>query len=132
MSPARRAGVVTFAGMLFLVSAAFNVVDGVVAIAEPQHFYVPEGDVVVSSYTALGIGLLVIAGFQLLIGFGILARIRAAQVIGLIVVIMGAIVQLAFFKHYPAWAAIILVLDAVMIYALTVHADEFAAARRRQ
>jgi hypothetical protein len=73
---------------------------------------------------------LVIAALQLLIGFGILARVRAAQVIGLIVVIMGAIVQLRFFKHYPAWAAIILVLDAVIIYALTVHADEFAGARR--
>lgn len=49
---------------------------------------------------ALGIGLLVIAALQLLLGFGILARVRAAQVIGLIVVIMGAIVQLGFFKHY--------------------------------
>jgi len=100
------------------------------AVSRSPHFFVPEGDVVVSSYTALGIGLLVIAALQLLIGFGILARVRAAQVIGLIVVIMGAIVQLGFFKHYPAWAAIILVLDAVIIYALTVHADEFAGARR--
>jgi len=122
---------VTFAGVLFLVAAGFNVVDGVVAITEPSHFYVPEGDVVVSSYTALGIGVLVIAGFQLLIGFGILARVRAAQVIGLIVVIIGAVVQFGFFVHHPAWAAAMLVIDALIIYALTVHGDEFGPARRR-
>jgi hypothetical protein len=129
---ARRAGVVTFAGVLFLVVAAFNAVDGLVALAEPNHFFVDEEGLVIDNYDAFGIVLLVIAGFQFLIGWGILALQRWAQVVGIILVLLNAIAQLAHFTHYPAWSVVILVLDAVIIYALTVYSDEFAPARRRR
>jgi hypothetical protein len=129
---ARRAGVVTFAGVLFLVVAAFNAVDGVVALADPGHYFVTEEGLVVANYDAFGIVLLIIAGFQFLIGWGILALQRWAQVVGIIVVILNAIAQLAHFTHYPAWATIILILDAVILYALTVYSDEFAPAGRRR
>jgi hypothetical protein len=122
---------VTFAGVLFLVAAAFNIIDGLVALAEPRHFYVSESGLTIDNYDALGIVLLVIAGIQLLVGYGILQRMRAAQIVGILLAIIAAIVQLAYFKHYPAWAVIGLVLDAVIIYALTVHGDEFTSRRRR-
>lgn len=130
MTAARRAGLVTFAGIMFIIVGLFNLIDGLVAIAEPRHFYVPEGQVVVSSYTALGVVLLIVAALQLLVGFGILARLRAAQVVGLIVVIAGAIVQLAAWVHHPVWATIILVINAIIIYALVVYNDEFATEMR--
>jgi hypothetical protein len=123
---------VTFAGVLFLAMALFNAIDGVVALAEPRHFYVGENGVLVSNYDAFGIVLLVIAGIELLVGYGILARIRAAQVVGIIIAILAAVVHLAYFKHYPAWSAVLLFLDAVVIYALTVHGDEFAPRGRRR
>ena len=129
---ARRAGVVTFAGVLFLVAAFFNAVDGLVALADPGQFFVTEDEVVITNYDAFGIVLLVIAGFQFLIGWGILALQRWAQVVGIIVTILAAVVQLAYFKHYPAWAVIMLFLDGVIIYALTVYSDEFAPAGRRR
>jgi hypothetical protein len=129
---ARRAGVVTFAGVLFLVAAAFNVVDGLVALADPGQFYVGEEGVVITNYDAFGIVLLIVAGFQFLVGMGILALQRWAQVVGIIVVILAAIVHLAYFKHYPAWAVIMLFLDGVILYALTVYSDEFAPAGRRR
>ena len=129
---ARRAGVVTFAGVLFLIAAFFNTVDGLVALADPGQFFVTEDEVVITNYDAFGIVLLVIAGFQFLIGWGILALQRWAQVVGIIVTILAAVVQLAYFKHYPAWAVIMLFLDGVIIYALTVYSDEFAPAGRRR
>lgn len=63
---------------------------------------------------------------------GILALQRWAQVVGIIVVILAAVVQLAYFKHYPAWAVIMLFLDGVILYALTVYSDEFAPAGCRR
>ena len=129
---ARRAGVVAFAGVLFLVSAAFNAVDGLVALADPGQFFVSEEGVVITNYDAFGIVLLIFAGFELLVGVGILALQRWAQVVGIIVAVLAAIVHLAYFKHYPAWAVIMLFLDGVIIYALTVYSDEFAPAGRRR
>lgn len=129
---ARRAGVVTFAGVLFLVAAAFNAVDGLVALADPGQFFVSEEGVVITNYDVFGIVLLIFAGFQILVGAGILALQRWAQVVGIIVAILAAVVHLAYFKHYPAWAVIMLFLDGVIIYALTVYGDEFAPAARRR
>ena len=128
---ARRAGVVTFAGVLFLVAATFNALDGVVALAEPNHFFVTEDGVLVEDYDAFGVVLLVIAGIQLLVGSGILALQRWAQVVGIILAILAAVVHLAYFKHFPAWSSIMLVLDVVILYALTVYSDEFGRAARR-
>ena len=122
----------TFAGVLFLVVAAFNAVDGLVALVEPNHFFVGEEGLVIDNYDAFGIVLLIIAGFQFLIGWGILALQRWAQVVGIILVVLNAVAQLAHFTHYPAWSVIILILDAVIIYALTVYSDEFAPAPRRR
>lgn len=122
-----RAGVVTFAGWLFIVLAFVNAVDGVVAFADPGHFYLNEnGLLVFDDYDAYGFLLLVIAGIELLVGWGILARAKAAQVFGIMVAIIGAVVSLAYYKHFPVWSVIALVLYGVVIYGLTVHGDEFA------
>ena len=127
----RRAGVVTFAGALFLVLAFFNAVDGVVAFADPNHFFISEnGLLVVDDYDAYGFVLLVIAGIEFLIGWGILMRMRAAQVFGILVVLVSVVIHFIYFKHYPAWSVIALALDAIVLYALTVHGDEFAPADR--
>jgi hypothetical protein len=131
VAAARRAGVVTFAGVLFLVAATFNAVDGLVALAEPTHFFVDEDGLVIDNYDAFGVVLLVIAGFQFLVGAGILALQRWAQVVGIIVAILGAIAAFGHFTHYPAWSVILLVLYAVILYALTVYSDEFGRAGRR-
>jgi hypothetical protein len=123
---------VTFAGVLFLVAAGFSAVYGLAALVEPRHLYVTESGVLISDYDALGIVLLIVAGFQFFVGWGIVARVRAAQVLGIIVAIISAIIHLAYFKAHPAWSVIILVLDAIIIYALTVHSTEFATAPRRR
>ena len=126
-----RAGVVTFAGALFLVMAFFNAIDGVIAFADPNHFYLGEnGLLVIHSYDAYGFVLLVIAGVEVLVGWGILVRQRAAQVFGIGIAVISALIHLIYFKHYPAWSTIALALDLIVIYALTVHGDEFAPADR--
>jgi hypothetical protein len=122
----RRSGVVTFTGALFLVLAFFNAVDGIVAFADPGHFYVSaDGLLVVDDYDAYGFVLLVIAGIELAIGAGILLRMQAARWFGLLVALISLLIHFMYFKHYPAWSVVALALDAIVIYALTVHGDEF-------
>lgn len=120
----------TFAGVLFLIAAFFNAVNGIVAIADPGYLYVDEGEVVIESFRAFGVVLLVLAGIEFLVGWGIVARVRAAQIVGVVLAILALIVHFAYFVAHPVWSTILIVLNAIIIYALTVYNAEFAAERR--
>lgn len=130
MSAARRAGVVTFAGVLFVVVGLFTTLDGLVALTRPETLYVGANALVVKDYDAWGVTLLALGGVQVLTGFGILSGANAARIIGIILAGIGFIVHLAYFKHYPAWSVTIMVLDLIVIYALTVHVEAFSKGRR--
>src|SRR5262245_42755389 len=129
---ARRAGVVTFAGVLFVIVGVFTAIDGIVALTRPETLYVGDNALVVKDYDAWGVALLVLGGLQIFTGFGILSGSRAAQIIGIILASIGFIVNLAYFKHYPAWSATVMVIDLIVIYGLTVHSPEFGGATRRR
>lgn len=120
----------TFAGVLFLIAAFFNAVAGIVAIVDSGKLYVGEDEVVIESYRAFGVVLLALSGIEFLVGWGIIARLRAAQIVGIIMAILAMIVYFAYFVAHPAWSAIMIVLSGVIIYALTVYNAEFVAERR--
>jgi hypothetical protein len=130
MSAARRAGVVTFAGVLFVVVGLFTALDGVVALTRPETLYVGANALVVKDYDAWGVALVSLGGLQVLTGFGILSGANAARIIGIILAGIGFIVHLAYFKHYPAWSVTVMALDLIVIYALTVHVEAFSKGRR--
>ena len=69
----------------------------------------------------LGIGVV-----QILVGGAILNRTVGGQIAGIFLASFAAIVQLAFIVAFPAWSIIVIAICGVIIYALTVHADEFA------
>src|SRR5262245_14187415 len=105
--------------------AFFNAVDGVIAFADPGHFYIDEdGLLVVQNYNAYGLVLLVIAAVEVFVGCAILMRERAGQWFGILIAVISALIHLAYWKHYPAWSSIALVLDLIVIYALIVHGEE--------
>ena len=130
MSPAQRAGVVTFAGVLFITVGLFNVLDGIVTLAREEQLYVGENALVVTDFDAWGVVLIVLGSIQTLVGVGVLSGSRAAQILGIALAAANFIVQLAFFKHYPAWSVAIMALDIVVIYALCVYSAEFGRTRR--
>jgi hypothetical protein len=132
MTPANRAGVVTFAGVLFIVVGLFNVFDGIIAMARPEQLFVGENAFVVKDYDAVGVTLLVLGCIEVLVGVGILNKSRLAQILGIALASLGFLIHLAYFRHYPAWAVAMMVLNIVVIYALTIHNDQFTRARRRR
>jgi len=125
MTPANRAGVVTFAGVLFIIVGLFNVLDGLIALTRPEQLIVGENAFVVKDYDALGVTLLSLGVIEALVGFGILSKARIAQILGIALASLGFLIHLAYFRHYPAWAVTLMALNVVVIYALTVHNDQF-------
>jgi hypothetical protein len=119
-----RSGWVTFAAVMFFLAAGANALYGIAALANDDYFRADEllfGDLAMWGWIYLGLALM-----QLLVAIGILRRSPVAIGIGAILATVHAFVALASIAAYPLWTTIVLAVDAMIIYALVVHADEEA------
>ena len=57
-------------------------------------------------------------------GMGVLAGNLAARIVGAVLAAFNAIVALLFIEAAPVWGIIVIVVDVLVIYALTVHGRE--------
>jgi hypothetical protein len=120
------AGWVRFGGALMVISGAFAIIEGIVALAVPTTYVVAGGAV-------LGIGFPVWGWLHLLLGvlvaatgFGLLRSDVPgwARGTGVALVSINAIVQLAWLPAYPIWSIIVLTIDVFVLYALIVAVDD--------
>jgi hypothetical protein len=128
-SPARsrvgpsRSGLVTFAGVMFIVAGSFNLLDGVVALVNDDYYAADE--LLFGDLSAWGIWWLLVGGTMLVTGLLIIARRPLGAVFGICLASINALTQLMFLGVYPAWSIAVMVVDALIIYALTAHYEDF-------
>jgi hypothetical protein len=123
-APGEGAGWVVFAATLFMILGVFNVIDGIVALAEDDNFVADElffGDLAFWGVVMLIIGLL-----QLLTAYLLYVGNAMGAVLGIFLASLSLIAQLFFLPAYPIWSIIIMVVDLLVIYGLTVYGDAFA------
>jgi hypothetical protein len=120
-SPERTQNWITFAAVMFLVVGIFNVIDGIAAISKDRHFRADE--LIVGNLRFWGIALLIVGAAQLLTTFLIYRRSGAGQVLGVFLAVTSMVAALFFVGAYPVWSIIIMVIDGVVIYALTVYGE---------
>ncbi len=124
-APTGWVGWVIFAGVVMIMLGLFHIIDGLVAIFEKGFYLVTSSQLVVHvDYAAWGWVHLAIGVVFLLTGFGVLAGLLLARVIGIALAVLSAIVNLAFLAAYPVWGVILIALDVVVIYALAMHGRE--------
>ncbi|GAB3391376.1 membrane protein [Humibacter soli] len=115
-----------FAGVVIIVAGVFDAIYGLIAIVGPDSAYFLKADGSLALFNISGWGWwhLIIGLFLVLVGIALLAGATWARVIAIILVILNAIGQLFLLPVQPWWSLIILALDIVVIYALTVHGRE--------
>jgi hypothetical protein len=116
-----------FAGCLFVILGLFNVIDGIAALANDDYFRVDE--LLFGDLGMWGVIFLVVGALQLLTAFLVLRGSLAGALLGITLAGVNAMVALLSVGAYPIWSIIILVLDGVVIYALTVYGDALRPAR---
>jgi hypothetical protein len=116
-----------FAGCLFLVLGMFNLIDGIAALANDDYFHVEE--LLFGDLSMWGVIFLVMGVLQLVTSFLIFRGSEVGALLGIVLAGVNAMVALLSIGAYPIWSIAILVLDGVVIYALTVHGDALGAAR---
>src|SRR4051794_14703858 len=117
-------GWVTFAGVMMAVLGLFNIIDGLVALFNNDFLAVTQSGLLVFNYTAWGWFLLGFGAATLFAGFAVMAGKTWGLVVGIIVVGLNAVAQLSYMSAYPVWSITILIVDFIVIYALTAHGSE--------
>jgi hypothetical protein len=114
----RVAGWRTMAGVLIMLAGMFNVIDGAVAIYNSHYF---SSHLVFGDLHAWGWAMLIIGVIAFLTGLAILANQTWAAYLGVVLAMFNAIAQLLNLPAYPVWSIIIIAIDVLIIYGLTLY-----------
>ena len=124
------AGWLLFGGVLMALLGLFQAVEGVLALANPGYYAVgSDGLVVHVSFTTWGWVHLVVGLLALGAGIGLLYGSLVARIAGVAVCVISAVVNLAFLAAAPFWSTVLIGLDVLLIYAITVHGSALADQR---
>lgn len=124
-------GWVLFAAVIMFTAGFINVIEGLVALFKDDYYQVrPSGLVVHVNYTTWGWALLVFGAVLVAVGYGVAVGQTWARVTGVVLAALNALVNLAFIAAYPIWITLVIALDVIVIYALSVHGREARAMRQ--
>lgn len=116
---------VLFAGCMMIILGTFQVIGGLVAVFNDGYYVVTSNNLLVSvDYTGWGWVHLIIGALVLPAGFGVLGGQTWARIVGIVFAGLSAIVNLGFLAAFPVWSALMIVLDVVVLYALSIHGRE--------
>jgi hypothetical protein len=81
------------------------------------------------SVRSRGVLLLVIGAVAFVAGFALLARVRRAREVAIVVALASAVANFLFLPFYPFWSIIVLVLDVIVLWELTRERDRHELTR---
>jgi hypothetical protein len=118
-------GWVFFGAMMMMLLGFFQTVSGITALINDEVFFVARNDLVVNlDFTVWGWVHLILGIAMILVGLGLMGGSGVARVVGVIVAMISAIVNLTFIPAYPWSSILIITVDVLFIYAVTVHGGE--------
>ena len=119
------AGWVFFAGIMMVMLGAFQVIAGLVALFDDGYYLVGRNGLVLSlDFTTWGWIHLILGIVAFVAGYAVMVGRTWGRVVGIVLAVLSAITNMAFIAAYPVWAAIIITVDVIVIYALAVHGRE--------
>jgi hypothetical protein len=117
----------TFAGIMILVSGAFNIIDGLMGLSSVRYFtdvtpgagtgeYPIVNDIKVWSWVVLATGVVLVGA-----AFAIFSGATWGRIVGIVAAAVNMVIQFTWMAHFPFWSMAMMVLDGFVIYALAVH-----------
>ena len=113
----------SFAGIVFYLVGAFNVIGGLAAIFNDEFFVATDEQLLVVDYTAWGWFLLILGIVQLIVGAGILKNRGWARLLGVGLAMMSAVLHIAFLVAFPIFGLLTISLSIAVVYGLIVPSD---------
>jgi len=117
-------GWVLFAGVMMIMLGSINAIEGFIALLNGNWLASSTALPIRFDYTTWGWTWLIFGSVVATAGLGVLAGQLWARIVGVVVAGLNAIGQLLFIPAYPFWAVTVVVVDVLVIWALTVHGSE--------
>jgi hypothetical protein len=119
-------GWAAFAGVIMVIVGSLDALWGLGAILNDDIVVVGGQGAILADITTWGWVHLILGGVIAFTGFGLLTGSGAARWLAVFFVGVNAISQIVWFPAAPLWAFLLILLDVVIIYQLTVRWDEQA------
>lgn len=117
------AGWTNFAGFLLVLQGVFQVILGLTALLNDKFFAAAQGNLLVWSYSTWGWIHLLFGVLVLVVGTSVFNGGTWARAVGTVLAAANLVLQFVFVSAYPTWSIILMILDLVILYALTVRSD---------
>lgn len=116
-------GWIAFASVMMIIGGSLNLMYGFIALVNDT--WVGWNEVtsraVLIDLTSWGWAHIILGACLLLAGIGVLSGNILARTIGVIVAGLSMIANFFFIPVYPIWALTVIVIDVLVIWALTAH-----------
>jgi len=124
-APTAWVGWIAFAGTMMLLLGTFHVIQGLVALFQQEYYLVGANGLTVKlDYTQWGWTHVILGVLILSAGIGLIAGQMWARVVAVIFAFASAIVNIGFIAAYAVWSTIMIAIDVLVIWAVTVHGSE--------
>jgi hypothetical protein len=108
---------------MFIAVGGFTLIDGIVALVNDDYFAADE--LLFGDLSGWGVWWLIVGSVQTLTGVFILLRKFLSALVGIAIAGINMFSQILWLGVYPGWAIIAIAVDALIIWSLTAHYDEF-------
>jgi hypothetical protein len=125
LARARGHGWVVFAALMIALAGVFNVIAGLVALADSR-FYAAGAVYVWSDLHTWGWIVLALGVVELFAGGAILRGRAWGRWFGILAASLNAIGQMVFIPAYPWWSLLIIAIDILVIYGLAAYGAQEA------
>src|SRR3954453_10609848 len=112
-----------FAGSYLAIAGMLNGIWGITALANKSYFI--EGGLGWSSLSTWGWIAIILAALQTLAGGLLFARKMGGVVMAIVLSMGGMLLNFLSIGAYPVWSTIALVCNALVLWAVTVHGEDF-------
>lgn len=117
-------GWIIFASVMLLIGGIVNAVYGMVAIVNDTWIVWSNQDALLVDFTIWGWVLFAFGVVAVLAGLGLLAGSMTARVAAVVLASLSMIANFLFLPAFPLWALTVMVLDGLVIYAVTTKGRE--------
>lgn len=125
MGPSGWTGWVAFAAFMMMLLGAFHAFQGLLALFNDEYYLVTSNGLAVHvDYTIWGWVHIVLGVFVALAGYALFAGRLWGRVVAVLVALVSALVNAAFISATPWWSTIMIVINILIIWAVTVHGRE--------